>query len=323
VSRPGLLALLPALAACGADPPALTRVSGWSPQGSAVATDASAAVELSGAVGAEGILDGRRVALATAPQVRAAAAAVESEAGLGSATPTVPCTITLGGDGRRIELRPRAPLAPGLVHAVLLGPVRDAAGRPVLDAEGRRRTFVATFQTAPAPPGPPPIPVVTEVRAVAAAPEAGGEYVEVQNRGAGPLDLEGWRLEKRTASGALAGCTLQVVEGGPVPPGAFALLTGGAWDRRYPVPSGVARATCGTASLAGGLADDRAPEVHLVDPAGSIRSTMGAGGAAPRCPGPMERIAPDGPDAPANLTCAEGAGTPGACNASTPAGSCR
>jgi hypothetical protein len=230
--------------------------------------------------------------------------------------------VTLLDGGRRIELRPQAPLAEGAVHALVLGPVHDATGRPVLDPEGKRRTFVTTFETEPGPPGPPPHPVLTEVRADAVTPEAGGEYVEVQNLGAAPLDLSGWRLEKLTGSGTLAGCDLALATGGPVAPGGYALLTGGAWDGRYQVPAGTPRFACGGTTLAGGLANDRAPELRLLDPAGATQATFGLGGTAPRCPGPCERVEPTGPDAAGNLACAEGDGTPGACNSLTPAGRC-
>ena len=84
-------------------------------------------------------------------------------------------------------------------------------GAPVLDPEGHRRTFVGTFTTVA---GPPPRPVLTEVRAVAATPQAGGEYVELLNLGEEPLDLSGWRLEKRTSTGSLAGCTVAAAADG-------------------------------------------------------------------------------------------------------------
>ncbi|MBK9518975.1 MAG: lamin tail domain-containing protein [Anaeromyxobacter sp.] len=322
-SRAQLAAAFLALSACGPPlPDPHTRVTGWAPTGSGVAPGALATVELSGPVSPAGVTDGRRVGLARGADARAVAAAVESEAGLGAGAPALPCAVSLSADGRRIELRPLMPLALGAVHALVLGPLEDSAGRPVLDPEGRRRTFVATFETVAPPPGPPPRPVVTEVRADAATPEAGGEYVEVQNRGEGPLDLTGWRIAKRTTSGAWSSCELVAAAGGPVAPGAFALLTGAAWDGRYPVPAGLARAACASASLAGGLSDERPPEVRLLDLAGEVRAGLGEGGGAPRCPGgAVERLDPEGPDAAANLTCTAG-GTPGACNAATPPGRC-
>jgi hypothetical protein len=205
------LALALALGVAGCGPPAPAphvRVAAWAPQGSEVAVEAVAAIEFTGEVAPDGLVDGRRVALARAADARAVATAAESEAGLGAGAPVVPCAATLEPGGRRLVLRPAAPLAAGAPYAIVLGPARDPAGRPVLDPEGHRRTFVATFATAPPPPGPPPRPVITEVRAVAATPQAGGEYVEVWNLGDGPLALAGWRLAKRTSSGLLASCEL-------------------------------------------------------------------------------------------------------------------
>jgi hypothetical protein len=287
-----------------------------------VAPDTSATLELTAPVAPAGLTDGTRVALARAADARAVAAAVESSGGLDATAPALPCEVRLLDGGRRVELTPRAPLALGAAHVLVLGPIHDADGRPVLDPEGRRRTFVATFETEPGPPGPPPHPVLTEVRCDAATPEAGGEYVEVQNRGQAPLDLSGWRLVKRTSAGSWAGCDLLTAAGGPLQPGALALLTGGAWDGRYAVPAGTPRWSCLGSTLAGGLANDRAPELRLLDPAGLVQATLGEGGVAPRCPVVIERLDPGGPDAATNLACAE-VGTPGACNSLTPPGSCR
>ena len=318
---PVLVAALLALA-CGEEVPAFTRVAGWSPSGEAVPVGATASIDLSAPVSPEGILDGRRVALATAPEVKAATAAIESTVGLTAATPVVPCEVALSPDRRRITLRPRAPLTAGLAHTLLLGPLQDAEGRPVLDAEGRRRAFAATFRTARSS-GPPPRPVLTEALAAAAPPQAGGEYVEVQDRGEGALDLEGWRLEKRTPSTAWSGCDLHVVSGGPAPAGGFALLTGDAWDGRYGTPAGVPRATCGTAALLGGLADDRPLELRLLDPDGAVRATLGALGAAPRCGGALALVDPEGSDVAANLACQAGTGTPGTCDELIAPAGCR
>jgi hypothetical protein len=196
--------------------------------------------------------------------------------------------------------------------------LRDAEGRAVLDPEGHRLTFIAAFTTVP---GPPPRPVLTEVRAVAATPQAAGEYVELLNLGEEPLDLSGWRLEKRASSGALAGC---LVASGNValPPRAFGLITSGGWDARYPGAAGAVRFTCGAATLAGGLADDRPPEVRLLDPSGAQLATFGQGGVAPLCPAAVELIDPLGSDLAPNLACALTEGTPGRCNSVTPAWRC-
>ena len=55
---------------------------------------------------------------------------------------------------------------------------------------------------------PSPPVLLTELMVDAVTPEAGGEYAEVLNLGPGPLDLAGWRFEKRTVAGDWAGCTV-------------------------------------------------------------------------------------------------------------------
>jgi hypothetical protein len=59
--------------------------------------------------------------------------------------------------------------------------------------------------------------------------------------------------------------------------------------------------------VVGGLANDHPPELRLLDPAGAVLTTLGAGG-APVC-AVVVRLDLDGPDAPSNLACGEG--TPG------------
>jgi hypothetical protein len=165
--------------------------------------------------------------------------------------------------------------------------------------------------------------VVTEILADAATPQAGGEYVEIANLGSGAADLAGWRLAKKSASGAVTRCTLAPVAG-VLPAGAHGLVVGGSWDGRYPLPSETPLFHCGATSLAGGLADERAPSVALESPAGAVVSGFGWAGASVRCTGrSTERIHPGGEDATANFACARAApGTPGACNGSTPAAEC-
>ncbi|BDG04257.1 lamin tail domain-containing protein [Anaeromyxobacter oryzae] len=298
--------------ACGAPEPApYARVVAVVPTGPGVPPEQpGVAVTFSAPVGAEGLLDAARLVLAPAAAAADALSAVESEAGAGALAAAVPVDATLEDGGLRAALRPRAPLRAHTAYALVLSSRALAAdGRPVLDAEGRRRATVSTFETG-ALPGPPPRPVLTEVRADAATPEAGGEYVEVANLGPGPLELAGYRLAKRTATGALASCAV-VPPADPVPSGGVALVVGGAYDGRYALPAGTALATCGTTALAGGLANDHAPEVLLVDPAGAIASSFGAGGIAPRCPAAAVRVDPEGPDVAENLVCAEGEGSPG------------
>jgi hypothetical protein len=165
--------------------------------------------------------------------------------------------------------------------------------------------------------------VVTEVLADAATPQAGGEYVEIANLGSGDADLTGWRLAKRSASGAITRCTLDA-KAGPIPPGGHALLVGGAWDGRYALPAGVALFHCGSTSLAGGLADERPPALALEAPSGTVVSGFGWAAPSVRCTGrSTERIHPDGDDATASFACARAApGTPGACNGNTPPAEC-
>jgi hypothetical protein len=166
-------------------------------------------------------------------------------------------------------------------------------------------------------------PVVTEVLADAATPQAGGEFVEIANMGSGEADLTGWKLAKRSGSGAVSRCTLEP-KGGAIPPGSHGLVVGGGWDGRYPLPAGLPLFQCGATSLAGGLADDRAPAIALESPAGAVVSGFGWAAPSLRCTGrSVERILPEGEDATSNFTCAGAApGTPGACNGSTPPESC-
>jgi hypothetical protein len=88
-------------------------------------------------------------------------------------------------------------------------------------------------------------------------------------------------------------------------------VVGGAWDGRYALPPGVALLRCGAAALLGGIANDRPPEILLLDPAGAIVATIGGAG-APVCAAALEKADPAGADEPANLSCSEGEGTPGA-----------
>jgi hypothetical protein len=183
-----------------------------------------------------------------------------------------------------------------------------------------------------APPGPWMVaatgsaaarPVLTEVLADAATPQAGGEYVEVANLGSGDADLTGWKLAKRSASGVVSRCSLEP-KGGAVPPGGHGLVVGGGWDGRYRLPAGVPLFHCGATSLAGGLADDRAPAIALESPSGQVASGFGWAAPSLRCTGrSVERILPGGEDATTSFACATTApGTPGACNGNTPPADC-
>lgn len=287
----------------------LARVVGAAPAGTVAPELPAAAFDFSAPVSPEGLPDGRRLVLVPADALRAALDAVESEEGAAALPGAVPASVALEGGGTRAVLRPRVPLRARAAYALVLSSrLQDAEGRPVLDAEGRRRASVATFETGAAA-GPPPWPVLTEVRADAATPEAGGEYVELANVGEGPLDLYGHRLAKRTSTGALSSCALP--GDAVLAPGAVALAVGGAYDGRYVLPPGATLLACGGSSLLGGLANDRPPEILLLGPDGAVVASFGQGGVAPLCPAAAVRLDPAAPDEASNLACAEGEGTPG------------
>ena len=276
-------------------------------------------VDFTGPIAADGLAEGLLVALARAADARAVARA----AGGGRAARPA------GPRRRRRARRGRPPhrAAPAGAAGRRQPPTRwwwprrcaTPRGAPVLDPEGHRRTFVGTFSTVA---GPPPRPVLTEVRAVAATPQAGGEYVELLNLGEEPLDLSGWRLEKRTSTGSLAGCTVAAAAAA-LPPGAFGLRRRRGLGR--PLPG------CG-----------RHRPLHLrgVDAGGRPRRRPAAGGAAARSvrgaaghlrPGWRGAALPGrggadrpglAPDEPANLACAVDEGTPGWCNSVTPPSRC-
>jgi hypothetical protein len=309
MTRVAVMAALLAGLACGMpEPEPLPRILGASPEGEDASTAGEAEVRFSAPADPEGLVDGRLLTLVPAAALREAITAVESDAGAAGMAAAVPIRTVLEEEGHRAVLRPLAPLRALSSYALVVSSrARASDGRSFLDPDGRRRTFVAAFRTG-APPGPPPRPALTEVRADAATPEAGGEYVELANLGDGALDPVGWRLAKRSASGALSSCA---IDGVPVPAGGIALVVGGAWDGRYALPPGVALLRCGAAALLGGIANDRPPEILLLDPAGAIVATIGGAG-APVCAAALEKADPAGADEPANLSCSEGEGTPGA-----------
>jgi hypothetical protein len=306
-TAPAAGAALAAILACGLPVQGpLPRILGAAPEGEGVSTLTSAEIRFDAPVDPEGLLDGRRLVLVGSDALRAAIAAVESDAGAADLAGAIATDASLADGGARVVLRPLAPLRGFTAYALVLSSrIRSADGRPVLDPEGRRRTFVASFETR-APEGPPPAPALTEVLADADTPEAGGEYVEVANLGDAPLDLAGWRLAKRTAAGALVACAIEVPAGAaPLGPGEVALVAGGAWDGRYGLPGWVPVLACGATALLGGIANDRAPDLLLADPGGTVRATLGERG-APICPAALERVDPAGPDAPGNLACTGG-----------------
>lgn len=292
-------------AACGPGlpdvPGALPRVERVEPNGTGVSTSlAEATVTFSAPVSAEGLVDRRRMVLVPATAEHDAVEAVESDAGASGFPAAVPGRIALEEGGRRAVLALSVPLHALVPYVLVVGSkLRAADGRAVLDAEGRRRATVASFQTGRAP-GPPARPVIAEIRVDAETPEAGGEYVVVQNRGTGRLDLYGYRLEKRSAGGGVTSCVLGE---GEVAQWDLALLVGGAYDQRYLLPDRTAVLTCGTAALLGGLANDRFPSLRLLDPTGAVLSAAGAAG-GPVC-AILLRADLDGPDEPENWECVE------------------
>jgi hypothetical protein len=298
-----LLAAL--LAACALpDPGPRVRVAEVAPSGDGVDPAAVATIRFTGAVAADGLVDGRRCLLATEDGLRDALAAVETEEGAGAGVARVAAELGLDEEGTRLTLRPAAPLAAGGAYALVLSSLATALdGRPVLDAEGKALPTVVRFSVARAPP---PAVILTEVLADAATPEAGGEYAEVLDLGPGPLDLAGWRFEKRLESGSWSGCTIGAGWGGPAPVGAVALVVGGSWDGRYPLPAGAAVFPCGATSLAGGIANDRPPVIRLLDPSGAVATVLDASGVG-ACAGALEASLPEAGGGEAGCcSCTEG-----------------
>jgi hypothetical protein len=296
-------ALLAPGGGCGrlpSPPGAQARVETVEPSGSGVPTALSeAAVTFTAPVKPEGLVAGR-LALAPAAAEKEAVAAVESQEGATDLSSAVPAQVTLEDGGRRAVLLLRAPLHALVPYALVVSSKLEAAdGRPVLDAQGRKRPTVATFQTGRAP-GLAARPVIVEVRADAETPEAGGEYLIVENRGAGSLDAFGHQLQKTSPAGHVTSCTLGE---GRLASGAWALVAGAAYDQRYQLPAGTPVWTCGSTALLGGLANDRFPSLRLVDPEGTELSTAGASG-GPTC-AIAGRLDPDGADQPGNWGCLE------------------
>jgi len=309
--RGALLVGLAALA-CHPLPDPPTRVESVTPEGTVDPGEVAVEVRFSGPVLPEGLTDGRRVALCRGADAPELASAASAGAGLPEGAPVLPATLELLDGGRRLRLRPARPLWPMASWALVLGKgLHDAEGRPVVDAAGRQRALVHAFATGDLPAAALPRLALSEALAHASAPEAGGEYAEVANLGDAAADLAGFRLVKRTASGAEQRCTLEPLAGSAVAPGGRGLLVGGAWDGRYSLPPGVPVYRCGTSALLGGLADDRPLALRIESPGGLPLSGLGWEAVAPRCPaGSLARRELGGPDAAANLAC--GAPSPGA-----------
>jgi hypothetical protein len=282
--RPAILAAC--AIGCGLpDPGSMVRVVDGAPAGAGVDRAVEPSIRFSGAVAPEGLVDGRRFLLVRQGELRAALAAAESEEGAAPSVPRVAGSVELREGSTRLVFRPNALLAPGVQWALILSSRALAPdGRHVLDADGRLKPTVLGFATAALPP---PGVLFTELRADAETPEAGGEYAEILNLGPGPLDLAGWRLEKRSASGSWSGCTVGEWAGAPTAVGGVALLVGEGWDGRYGLPPGTALFPCGAGALAGGIANDRTPVLRLVDREGALAASLDATG-TPLCAGALE-----------------------------------
>lgn len=312
MTRRGALAAVVLAAACGLpEPSPRVRVVAVEPEGPGIDPGATVSIAFSGPVAPAGLLDGRRALLAREADLRAALAAAESEAGAGEEVPRVPCVPSLDEGATRFRLRPVEPLRDGERFVIVLSSrVVDADGRGVLDADGAPAPTVGRFETRWAPP---PAVLLTELRADAATPEAGGEYAEVLNLGPGPLDLAGWRFEKRLATGAWSGCAIGEAigegAGAPAPAGRAVLVAGGSWDGRYALPEGTPVFPCGATALAGGIANDRPPVVRLLDRSGAVAAILDAS-AVPLCAATLVAEAVD-PAAATATCCACTEGSPG------------
>ncbi len=253
------------------------------------------------------------------------AAAAQGEAACG-ALPAWPATVARWSEPLPCQgfdpCRPGAVPCPAAVRLEGLCPGRRVAWRLLAEDLAGNRAAPGPWREAQTAP-PVPRPVLAEVLVDAAAPEEGGEYLEVANLGSGEADLAGWRLAKRSASGAWTRCALEPL-GGPVPPGGHGLVVGGAYDGRYGLAPDAALFRCGAWALLGGLANDAPPALALEAPDGAAVSSLGLGTPLLRCGDrSVERVHPAGPDEAANLACSRAfPGTPGACNTVTPPEEC-
>jgi hypothetical protein len=301
----GLAAAL--LLACEPLPQPFPRIVSASPTGTVPARDLRVEFTSTEALLAADVLGGARVALCLADDLRE----VKRLAEAGEPQPpgsAVEVHAELEDEGRRVVLRPRVPLVPGFEYAAVLAHgVRSADGRIVLDAEGRPRSVVVEFTVSP-DVGPGVRAELAKVLADADAPEAGGEYLEVVNLGDAPLDLAGFRIAKRAASGSYSRCTIARRSGGPVSPGERGVVAGGAYDGRYALPATAPLYECGASAVAGGLANDRPPALLLEAPDGATLSSIGVAAPAPRCgAAALVRVDEAGPDAGENLACSDAA----------------
>lgn len=159
LTRAALVAIA-ALACRPPDPDPLPRIVSAAPQGTGIPPDGVVVeITFSERVDPAGLADGRYLGLALESDLRAVSTAAGRAEGLGPDDPVVPADARVSDDGLRAELRPRSPLAPSTAYAAVVSSrIRSASGRPVLDPEGRQRTFASLFETGPLPDREPPTP---------------------------------------------------------------------------------------------------------------------------------------------------------------------
>ena len=179
------------------------------------------------------------------------------------------------GNGRSAErLDATAPDGPGAWVATPCGATPGAAG-------------------CGAPPDPPPVAdaaiVITEVMANP-LDEDTGEYIELYNAGADPVNLAGFEITDGDATDTLA-----AFEGGQtaLAPGAYAMVVNGDYAGQYPLPPGATIVRVDDSRIGNGLATT--DPVHLL-----VAGALVSGFSFPSNPGngrSIERVAVDAPDA--------------------------
>jgi len=153
-----LAALALALAAgCASElPQRLPRIVSAGPEGTVAPDQVRIEIAFSAALDPGGLVDGRWIALGRREDLRDLERDAEAD-GFGPGSPVVAARASLEDGGRRLVLVPDAPLAAGGAWvAVLSHHARSADGRPVLDPEGRARSFALFFETGPTPDRAPP-----------------------------------------------------------------------------------------------------------------------------------------------------------------------
>jgi hypothetical protein len=126
----------------------------------------------------------------------------------------------------------------------------------------------ATFTCETSQPVDTPVVRVNEV-ATGSAAGAGDEFVELANTGTGPVDIGGWKLVYRSATGSSDAALGTIPAGTVVAAGAFYLLASGAYTGAQPADVTFASGLAGTG---GG--------VGLRDAAGGLVDSVGWGTAA-------------------------------------------